>query len=437
MLSLSRTLLAWSAAALGLSGCLAPTDTAPPTPGPGQVVDCLCVPPPVSAPGELLHAEQARILVPVATDAEVAALVEANTDFGVDVYRQSPRGQNLFFSPYSITQALGMVYVGARGETERQMARALRFALAQERLHPAMNTLDQALQVRPELEGAPRLHAVNALWGQRGSAFEYGFLDVLARQYGAGLRAVDFTSEPRALRERINAWVEDQTHGRIRELLAPEAVTPSTRLVLVNALDFAGAWSTPFSPDGTGDAPFHLLEGGTRTVRMMSGGSGSRMTGEGFSALALSYVGGDYRLLLVLPDAGRFAEVEARLSARFLQDVRAGLRPADLDVHLPRFQVESALPLVPTLRALGMEDAFEDRADFSGLARGGGLSLTSVSHKGFVAVDEQGTVASAATGGAGGGTSVPEPFVVDRPFFFTLEHVRTGSVLFLGRVLAP
>jgi serpin B len=436
MASFPRGLLAWSSAALCLSGCLAE----PKCPDSATPEESSCAPRPapgVEAPGELLHADEPRVRVPSASDAEVAALVAANTDFGVDVYRLSPPGNNLFFSPYSITQALAMVYVGARGETERQMAQALRFPLAQERLHPAMNTLDLALQTRSDPEGAPELHAVNALWGQQGYGFEYGFLDVLARQYGAGLRAVDFTANPEGLRQDINAWVESQTHGRIQELVGRGGVDAATRLVLVNALDFQGAWAQPFSSHGTRDMPFHPLAGGTRDVRMMSGGSGSRMTGEGFSALALSYVGGDFRMLLVVPDAGRFAEVEARLSARFLEDIRSRLMGAHLDVNLPRFQVDSALPLEPTLRALGMKDAFASVADFSGMSRTGALEISSVNHKGFVAVDEAGTVASAATEVSVGAPSVPEPFVVDRPFFFTLEHVKTGSVLFLGRVVSP
>jgi serpin B len=260
---------------------------------------------------------------------------------------------------------------------------------------------------------------------------------VLARQYGAGLRAVDFTANPEGLRQDINAWVEGQTHGRIQELVGRGGVDAATRLVLVNALDFQGAWAQPFSTNGTRALPFHPLEGSAREVRMMSGGSGARMTGEGFSALALSYVGEDFRMLLVVPDAGRFAEVEARLSTRFLEDVRSRLRGASLDVNLPRFQVDSSLPLVPTLRALGMKDAFTSVADFSGMSRTDALEISSVHHKGFVAVDEAGTVASAATEVSVGTPSIPEPFLVDRPFFFTLEHVKTGSVLFLGRVISP
>jgi len=439
-----RGVLPWCTAALLLAGC-EPTPSEPSVDEPGgEVLPCLCTPPPppVEAPGESVTSSQARVLAPGATAEEVAALVAGNTDFGAALHRLGKPGENFFFSPYSITQALAQVYAGARGDTETQMGRALRFPLSQERLHPAMNALDLSLQTRsggalPEGTTPPTFRVVNATWAQRGMVFEPGFLDVLARHYGSGMRVVDFPSEASSVRERINRWVGAQTEQRIQELLPPSAVGPDTLLMFVNALYFKGAWASPFRKSATRDESFHALDGAARPVPMMRGASGQFMAGEGYEAVSLSYVGGDFRMLVIVPQAGRFAEVESRLSSDFLQEVRGRLANRSLDIHLPRFQLETTLPLIPALQSLGIEDAFGGRANFSGMARGLELSISSASHKAFVSVNEEGTEAAAATEVGMGPPSIPEPFLVDRPFLFVLEHTGSRTVLFLGRYVSP
>jgi serpin B len=352
-------------------------------------------------------------------------------------------GENVFFSPFSITQAFSMVYAGARGNTEQQMQQTLRFPLSQEQLHPTMNALDLALQSRaepkPGQKGAsPEFRVVNATWGQRGFTFEPTYLDVLALHYGAGVRAADFQREAEALRQQINAWVEGQTQERIKDLLPDNSVTADTRLVLVNALYFKGSWATPFDSSRTHRATFHLLDGDGEEVQMMERQfSPPRMRGEGFQALALPYVGSSFRMLLIVPDAGRFEEVEARLSAPFLDTVRQELKNSELVLQLPKFQVEMDLPLPEAMSALGMTDVFTERADLSGISTHEHLLITSAQHKAFVAVDEKGTEAAAATGIGVGTVSLPPTFAVNRPFLFLIEDVETKSVLFLGRLMKP
>lgn len=162
-----------------------------------------------------------------------------------------------------------------------------------------------------------------------------------------------------------------------------------------------------------------------------------RMRGDGFDAVALSYVGRAFRMLVIVPHEGRFAELEARLSADFLDGVRVGLKDSYTDLGFPRFEVKQEFPLVEPLRALGMVEAFSDGADFSGLTRQTALKLTHAQHQAFVSVNEQGTEAAAATAVVAGPVSLPEPFVVDRPFLFLIEDVETKGVLFLGRVVSP
>jgi serpin B len=195
-----------------------------------------------AAGGELAKSSQARDTAPSVGGADSGALAAGNTAFALDLYERL-RGEdtNLFFSPYSISVALAMAYAGARGGTERQMAGALHYTLPQDTLHPAFNVLDLELASRGEgargRRGEPfRLHIANALWGQTGYSFLPDFLDLLARNYGAGMRLVDFRTAPEPSRVTINDWVADQTEDRIRDLIPSGVITTATRLVLTNAI---------------------------------------------------------------------------------------------------------------------------------------------------------------------------------------------------------
>jgi serpin B len=208
--------------------------------------------------------------------------------------------------------------------------------------------------------------------------------------------------------------------------------------VLTNALYFKGSWSAPFVPTLTQTEPFSLLEGGTQQVQMMHRHDTlPHMRGSDFDALALNYVGQTFRMLVIVPDSGRFKEVEARLSAEFLDGIRAALVNENVDLGLPKFQAETAFSLSEPLQTFGMVDAFSTAADFSGITQQERLMLTSAWHKAFVAVDESGTEAAAATGVIGGVVSLPSPLTVNRPFLFLIEDVETKAVLFLGRIVKP
>jgi len=396
------------------------------------------------APGQLMASDKERVTAPVVSDADFAALVAGNTDFGVAMYRlvDAP-GENVVLSPLSLTRAFSMVHAGARGATASQMERALGFTLPPERLHPALNRLDLALQAQVgQTHGdpgtAPTFRAVNAVWSQQGYPLEAPYLDVLAEHHGAGLRSVDFGADPDGVRRSINDWVASETNGHILDLIPQGEVSADTRLVLANALYFKGAWRAPFHPQGTLSAPFHGLDGATSTVPMMNVSWVFPFAeGDGYEALALPYVGGAFRMLLVIPDANRFQDVEQRLSAAFLDTVRARLTARHVLLSMPRFEVRQSLAVVDSLKALGMVDAFTGQADLSGITRQERLMLGGAQHQAFVAVDEKGTEAAAATAIEGIRTSLPPEYRVDRPFFFVIEEVATKSVLFLGRIVRP
>jgi serpin B len=375
----------------------------------------------------------------------IAALSQGNRQFAFDLF-QALRAEegNLFFSPYSISAALAMTYAGASGETAQQMAETLRFTLPNEELHAAFNALDQRLTAA---EAAPdeerlRLEIANSLWAQEGFPFEESFVDLLARHYGAGLRLVDFVDDAarEQARQAINEWVEQQTKERIQELIAEGVLTPDTRLVLANAIYFLGKWVQPFAD--AGEQPFTLLTGEEVSVPMMSRrASMPILQGDGFLALALDYQGGDARMILLVPEPGQYEAFESSLDDARFAEIVAGLQTAEGRLVMPKFEFEAEFLLNETLEEMGMPAPFDRAAaDFSAMSAdyGRDLYISAVIHKAFVAVDEEGTEAAAATAVVVEVESAPELHVtIDRPFLFAIEDADTGSVLFLGRVLEP
>lgn len=408
---------------------------------------CSADSPPPQRPGELVQSQLKRDLNPDVAEADGAAFVASNNSFAVDVYRglqKESEGQNVFLSPLSISNALAMVYAGARGDTETQMASALHFDLPQDLLHPAFNWLDIELASRGEGAigsdgGDFRLNVVNAIFGQVGFEFLPAFLDRLAVNYGAGLSLVDFASDPEAARQVINTWVEDATESNIVDLLPDGIITTSTRLVLTNAVYFNAAWKTPFDPDRTTPNVFHA-PGADITADMMTGEvqGVKQAIGAGYEALSLPYDGDELDMVFIVPDQGEFEVIEANLTASWLGGVLSDLAPSGIGgVTIPKFDFRFKTNVVETLKSLGMSDAFTDNADFSGINGARSLQITGIVHEAFIKVTEAGTEAGGATAVVVGPTSVPEWVTIDRPFLFLIRDIETGAILFIGRVLDP
>ena len=396
--------------------------------------------------GCVVASSKQRITSPNVPDADLAAAVSGNTEFATSLYQQL-RGEpgNLFYSPFSISEALAMAWAGAKGETATQMATALHFTLPDTQLHPAFNAIDLALMSRGEGKagadgGKFRLNVANALWGQMGYPFQAPFLDTLALNYGAGMHVVDFEKSPDPSRVTINDWVAERTEDRIKDLLPKGSIDSDTRLVLTNAIYFNAAWETPFETESTKDLDF-TLQGGTKIqVPTMTGyqdtGYGE---GEGWAAMDMPYDGHELSMVLVLPAAGPLDAFEPSLTSARIDEILSGMGHRSVNVTLPRFKVESAFSLKDQLSKLGMPLAFSDGADFSAIDGKGGLAIGDVVHKAFVNVNEAGTEAAAATGVTFGITSAPEPAEIhfDRPFLFFIRDIATKSVLFVGRVADP
>jgi serpin B len=372
-------------------------------------------------------------------------LYRGNQRFAFDLYHSiSNSGENLFFSPYSISLALAMTYAGAQGVTEQEMADTLHFLLPQDSLHSSFNALDLDLASRGEAEEdrqAFQLNIANAIWGQDGYQFLEEFLDVLALNYGAGLRLLDFIGDSEGSREIINDWVSDQTEERIKDLIPQGAIDAMTRLVLANAIYFKADWQVQFEESGTEDAPFTLLDGSQVSIPMMSQMDPyAYAEGPGYQAIELPYYGEEISMVVFLPGEGEFDAFEQALSPEMLQGILGDLELTSLSLRMPKFEFESEFSLVKVLDELGMPSAFNEEANFSAMDGTRNLLISDVVHKAFVAVDESGTEAAAATAVIVAEMSIEITEVemhLDRPFIFGIRDNITGTLLFLGRVMDP
>lgn len=401
--------------------------------------------------GEVAASNLQRVTDPDAAPAELYELVAGDNAFAFDLYQALRTSDgNLVYSPYSISLAFAMTYGGARGETATQMAATLHYSLPEAQFHSALNALDLDLAHRPDqaadVDENQRfdLSIVNALWGQDGWLFLPEYLDLLALNYGAGMRLVNFQNAPESARRQINDWVSDQTRKRIQNLIPQGAIDPATRLVLANAIYFKAFWQYQFDANRTSDEPFYLLNSATVSVPMMSDESGKDLAyaqGDGWQAVALPYKGGLTEMVILVPDAGTFESFEANLTAERHNEILSAMETQKVILSMPKFTFKTRYGLSDTLIQMGMQDAFDPSlADFSGMDGQRILFIGDALHEAFVAVDEKGTEAAAATVVIMGmGAMMPEGIVltIDRPLLFFIRDVPTGTILFMGRVVDP
>ena len=376
---------------------------------------------------------------------DVSSVVRGNTDFALDLYGQLRQEKgNIFFSPYSISAALAMTWTGARGNTEKQMKKVLGFPAGNRgSVAAAFAALEKGLVADPRDAGY-ELRVANALWAQKGYRFLRSFVDLNRRCFGAGLRVVDFSGHTEAARKTINAWVEDKTNRKIKDLIRRGDLDQLTRLVLTNAIYFKGQWATRFKKKRTRLAPFSL--GGPRlriqTVRvpmMSQSAEFGYAERKDLQVLAMPYKGGRLSMVALLP-RGDLSALDKALTPATLKTWLAGLRTQEVNVYLPRFRITwGATDLVRPLKALGMRDAFTMGADFSGMDGTRKLLISKVLHKAFVDVNEEGTEAAAATAVVMRLKSAMRPLVfrADHPFLFLIRDNKTGCILFMGRVVDP
>jgi serpin B len=379
------------------------------------------------------------------------ALVQGNSEFALDLYAKLSQGEgNRFLSPASISTALAMTYAGAEGETARQIAKALHFTLPSDQFHPAFHRLIAELNSRNSAPSSPnqgpdvQIFMANALWCQSGERILPDFLKRVEINYRGGLHTVDFRTETEQARRTINAWVDEQTKGKIQDLIMPAHVNTRTLLILTNAIYFKGLWTSPFSKEMTVPDNFHATTQDQIRVEMMNQTGRFRYADEpSFQLLELPYKGDALSMVLLLPKTiDGLAQLESSLSFAKLETWLAKLSSRRVRVSLPKFKLTEAIELQDMLSELGMPIAFErGKADFSGMTGTRDFAISAVVHKAFVEVEEKGTEAAAATGVVMARASVvaapPVVFRADHPFFFLIRDTRNGTILFLGRLVRP
>jgi len=393
--------------------------------------------------------------------ADQAVLVSGFSEFSLDFYHAlrtepSNTGENFFFSPYSIENALAMTWAGAKNQTADQMADVLHLNLPQNQFHPTLNALNIDINSRddqPPPSGDPfALNLVNAVWSRIGYPFVQDYLDLIATNYDAGIRTLDFMGNPDDSRQIINQWVEDQTNEKIKDLLPPASISPLTAVVLTNAIYFKGSWYEKFDVDRTAPGPFTLIDGTVVTAALMHREADTRyFKGSSFDAVELPYASPAFleyeypmelAMLVIIPGSGIFESVESGLDKAGIDAIFDSLSMGTVDLTLPKFEFESQTSCKDILKELGMTDPFDESlADFSGMVSPiySKPWIDEIYHKAFVAVDENGTEAAAATAVVMTDASIPEVVNIsaDKPFIFIIYDHFTRTILFMGRVLDP
>lgn len=376
-------------------------------------------------------------------------LSSANTLFALELFHSLSENNstgNIFISPFSISSALAMVFLGARGNTAAQLSKTFHFNVVDD-IHARFQRLNAEVSKRG---ASHKLKLANRLYGEKTYNFLPEFLTSTQKLYGADLAPVDFQHASEDARKEINQWVKGQTEGKIPELLAVGVVDSMTKLVLVNAIYFKGMWQEKFMKRDTTDAPFRLNKKDTKTVKMMYQ---KKKFPFGYipdlkcKVLEMPYQGGELSMVILLPEDTEdesmgLKKIEEQLTSEKLREwtKREKLETIDVHVKLPRFKLEESYTLNSNLDRLGVQDLFtSSKADLSGMSGSRDLFISKIVHKSFVEVNEEGTEAAAATGGIATFCMLlpEEEFTVDHPFLFFIRHNPTANLLFLGRVCSP
>lgn len=362
--------------------------------------------------------------------------------FAFDFYKQLIAGneKNLVFSPYSIRQAFAMVYAGARGSTESQMTDVLNYTGGQNEVHARLNALDSVLETRgvPDDPDAFELLIANALWVQDGFTMLPDYLDVLARNYGAGVQLVNFSGQSQQAADAINQWAADNTRKMISKITTPDMVKDLT-VFLANAIYLKSKWQEEFDPEDTEDADFYLLDGTAVKVPMMFNQAGYGLWQDStLTAVSLPYKDPNVQMVIIMPAEGQYANVEANLDADQFADIIQAIQTTGIILTMPKFTQSNTFDLINYLSQLGMPDLFGN-ADLSGISSTP-LVVSDASQTALIQVDEEGTVAVAVTSiGMTPQLAPPPPPRIDinHPFIYAIYDQPTGTILFLGRVMNP
>ncbi len=379
--------------------------------------------------------------------ADINNVVDANNQFALDYYSKLKEkySGNIFFSPFSISIALAMIYEGAKGQTAEEIRSVFYF--------PEDNNLRRAgfaaiIDEINKKDKKYKLNIANALWAQKDYQFLKEYFDRVEKYYGGKVTNLDFKKDPESSRITINNWVENQTNDKIKGLIPSGIINAVTRLVLTNAIYFKGEWVRQFNKNDTKEENFRTSKNSyVKTSIMRRTDEEARFNyfeNDKLQILEMPYSGEKLSMLILLPKDDNLKGLENSLTVEQLSKWKKGLKEQRVKIFIPKFKFETKSFMTKMLKEMGMPIAFSDSADFSGMTGKKGLKIDEVIHQAFVEVNEEGTEAAAATAV----TMVPistgpskEPkipvFRADHPFIFLIQEKNTGIILFMGRVVNP
>ncbi len=371
---------------------------------------------------------------------ENKSIFEDTNSFSINLYKQlviENVNNNLVLSPFSISQALGMTYEGARNETRTQMQNVLGFPENNEAIGPLFSKVNNRIICNTDTVS---LNISNGLWAQKEYRFIPEYFELVSRYYNAPLEYANFKTRGgrKGVSKVINSWVKKSTNGKIEELLEPAYLVKNTRLVLVNAIWFNAQWKLAFKKDETKRVEFFNIDESKSSVQMMTQkGKFEYFENEDIQVIKLPYKGDKMAMTVILPkEKDSFLRIEKDLNSEFLSIIDKKMLSNEVQLSFPKFKEESDLKLKPVLRNMGMSLAFSDTADFSGMTGGTDLKIDKVIHKSFIEVSEEGTEAAAATAiTMARKTAIVKDiyFTANHPFVYLITDIQTGVILFVGR----
>lgn len=379
-------------------------------------------------------------------------ITDANDQFAFDLYQryagEKDPNANVFFSPFSISSAMAMVYEGAKGQTAQEIGSVFHFPTD---IGQVRSGYQAALNSFSDISAPASLTTANAIWVQNGYQLLSDYTDAIKTYYDGSIANVDFENEPVVAASTINQWVDVETAGKIQDIVPPAGVDPHTRLILTNAIYFKDAWNSPFEKYMTQEKDFTANDGSHVQASMMEQTSNFSYADTGTAQLLqLPYRDSNTSMVIILPKNGDLSALEGSLSYAKVNGWEQNASDQLVDVSLPKFTIQTDEHMPTDLEAMGMPTAFSPTdADFSGIAPipdpSKNLYISDVIHKAFIDTDEDGTEAAAATAvvvaepQAIGPRPTQQPIVfnADHPFMFFIQQDQTSNILFAGRVVDP
>jgi len=364
-------------------------------------------------------------------------IVSSGNSFGLDLFKQvnaDQAGQNVFISPLSVSMALGMTLNGANAATRDSMQKTLGFTgMSDQDINESYQSL---IGLLTQIDPGVTMQIANSIWHRNSFAVQQSFINTNQLYFNAIVRGLDFANPTAPT--TINTWVREATNGKIDGIVDPP-IPPETMMFLINAVYYKGTWTYEFKKTDTHDSYFTLSDGTQKLVPMMTQ-TGKHRTAATTAAVALDLPYGTDRfsMMILLPLSGENIEsFVSSLNEAALTQISEGFVESEIDIAVPKFKLEYKNSLKPMLARMGMSLAFSDFADFSKINPSLSLCITDVKHKSYVEVNEEGTEAAAVTSVEVGVTSIGSSFRVDRPFVFLIREKKSGTILFVGKVVDP